>query len=265
MTDIFTFHRGSVPLLISVPHDGRSLPDDIASTMTDVGKAIPDTDWHVAKLYGFARDVGAAMIMADYSRYVVDVNRPADNANLYDGQVATGLCPRQTFDGRDIYTGTTPIDIESRVNRFWQPYHEKIAEVLSGFRQSHGFALLWDAHSIASRVPRLFDGELPILNLGTWGGRSCDPGIASDVIEIAEKSSFDTVVNARFQGGYITRHYGLPDGNVHAIQLELAQRAYMDEATGKYDDAKASRLRDTLEHMLLTFINSANRQNSRSK
>jgi len=263
MTDIFTFHPGSVPLLISVPHDGRNLPDDIASTMTNVGKAIPDTDWHVAKLYEFTRDVGAAMIKADCSRYVVDVNRPADNASLYDGQVATGLCPLQTFDGRDIYIGTMPIDVESRVNRFWRPYHEKIAEVLSGFRQSHGFALLWDAHSIASQVPRLFDGELPILNLGTWGGRSCDAGIASDVIEIAEKSPFDTVVNARFQGGYITRHYGQPAEDVHAIQLELAQRAYMDEATSNYDDAKASKLRDTLERMLSTFVNSANRQYSR--
>ena len=260
MKGTFTFRPGSIPLLVSVPHDGRNLPDDIATTMTAAGRAIPDTDWHVAKLYEFSQGLGAAVIKADYSRYVVDVNRPADDTSLYAGQIATGLCPQQTFDGQQIYTGATFIDVESRVKKFWRPYHEKIAETLSGFRQSHGYALLWDAHSIASHVPRLFDGELSILNLGTWDGRSCDAGIASDVISIAENSSFDTVVNARFQGGYITRHYGQPAKNVHAIQLELAQRAYMDEATRNYNDAKASKLRDTLERMLSAFVKSAKRQ-----
>jgi len=263
MKDTFTFHPGSIPLLVSVPHDGRVLPDDIASTMTAAGRAIPDTDWHVAQLYEFAQGLGAAVIKADYSRYVVDLNRPADNASLYDGQVATGLCPQQTFDGQDIYTDATSINVESRVEQFWRPYHEKIAETLFDSRQSHGFALLWDAHSIASCVPRLFDGELPVLNLGTWDGRSCDAGIAAAVIEIAEDSAFDTVVNARFQGGYITRHYGRPADNVHVIQLELAQRAYMDEATRNFDDTKASKLRDALEPMLSTFINSATRKYSR--
>jgi len=263
MKDIYTFHPGSIPLLVSVPHDGRNLPDDIATAMTAAGREIPDTDWHVAQLYEFAQGLGAAVIKAEYSRYVVDLNRPADNASLYDGQVATGLCPRQTFDGQNIYTDATRIDVESRVEKFWRPYHEKIAETLSAFKQSHGFALLWDAHSIASRVPRLFAGELPVLNLGTWDGRSCDVGIASDVIAIAEDSSFDTVVNARFQGGHITRHYGRPGENVHVIQLELAQRAYMDEATRNFDDAKASKLRDTLERMLSTFVNATKRQYSR--
>jgi len=263
MKNNFTFHPGSIPLLVSVPHDGRNLPDDIATTMTATGRAIPDTDWHVAKLYDFVQGLGAAMIRADYSRYVVDVNRPADNAALYDGQVVTGLCPLQTFDGQDIYSDAMDIDVESRVEEFWRPYQEKIAETLSVLKQSHGFALLWDAHSITSRVPRLFEGELPILNLGTWDGRSCNAGIAGDVIAVAEGSSFDTVVNARFQGGYITRHYGRPADKVHAIQLELAQRAYMDEATCNYDDTKASKLRDTLAHMLSTFVDSAKRQYSK--
>jgi len=262
MRDTFTFHPGSIPLLVSVPHDGRYLPGDIASAMTAVGRAIPDTDWHVAQLYEFTQGLGAALIKAECSRYVVDLNRPADNASLYDGQVATGLCPRKTFDGQDIYTDATRFGVESRVEKFWRPYHEKIAETLSAFRQSHGYALLWDAHSIASRVPRLFDGELPVLNLGTWDGRSCDAGIASDIIAIAEDSSFDTAVNTRFQGGYITRHYGRPADNVHVVQLELAQRAYMDEATRNFDDTKASKLRDTLQRMLSTFVNSAKRQYS---
>jgi N-formylglutamate deformylase len=263
MTDTFTFHPGSIPLLVSVPHDGRVLPDDIAMTMTEAGKNIPDTDWHVSKLYEFARGLGAATISAQLSRYVVDLNRPADNTALYEGQVATGLCPPQTFDGQDIYSDGTSIDIAARVEKFWKPYHAKIADTLAQFRQLHGFALLWDAHSIASRVPRLFDGELPILNIGTWGGRSCDADIASDVIGIAEDSPFEAVANARFQGGYITRHYGRPADNIQAIQLEMAQRAYMDEAKRDYDDAKASELRDTLERMLTAFINAAKRQYSR--
>ena len=257
MTDTFTFHPGSIPLLVSVPHDGRILPDDIAMTMTEAGRDIPDTDWHVSKLYEFARSFGAATISAQLSRYVVDLNRPADNATLYEGQVATGLCPRQTFDGQDIYSDGTGIDVAARVEQFWKPYHAKITDTLAEFRRSHGFALLWDAHSIASRVPRLFDGDLPILNVGTWAGRSCDAGIAGDVIEIAEDSPFEAVVNARFQGGYITRHYGRPADNIQVIQLELAQRAYMDEATRSYDEAKASELRGTLEPMLTAFVGAA--------
>ncbi len=263
MTDTYTFHSGSIPLLVSVPHDGRILPDDIAMTMTDAGRDIPDTDWHVSKLYEFARGLGAATISAQLSRYVVDLNRPADNATLYEGQIATGLCPRQTFDGQDIYNEGTGIDVAARVEQFWGPYHAKIADTLAEFRQSHGFALLWDAHSIASRVPRLFDGDLPILNVGTWGGRSCDAGIAGDVIEIAEDSPFEAVVNARFQGGYITRHYGRPADNIQVIQLELAQRAYMDEATRNYDEAKASELRGTLKRMLTAFVGAAKRHFSR--
>ena len=259
MTDTFTFHPGSIPLLVSVPHDGRILPDDIAMTMTEAGRDIPDTDWHVSKLYEFARGLGAATISAQLSRYVVDLNRPADNEILYEGQVATGLCPRQTFDGQDIYSDGTGIDVAARVEQFWRPYHAKITDTLAEFRQSHGFALLWDAHSIASRVPRLFDGDLSILNVGTWDGRSCDAGIAGDVIEIAEDSPFEAVVNGRFQGGYITRHYGRHANNTQVIQLELAQRSYMDEATRSYDEAKASELRVTLERMLMAFVGAAKR------
>lgn len=263
MTDTFTFHRGSIPLLISVPHDGRKLPDDVAPAMTKAGRDIPDTDWHVSRLYEFAHGLGASTISAQLSRYVVDLNRPADDTNLYEGQIATGLCPRQTFDGRDIYSDDIAIDVTARVEQFWRPYHARITDTLAEFRQSHGYALLWDAHSIASRVPRLFDGDLPILNIGTWGGRSCDAGIAGDVIEIAENSPFETVVNARFQGGYITRHYGRPADNIQVIQLELAQRAYMDEATRNYDAAKASKLRVTLERMLTAFVGAAKRHIAR--
>lgn len=257
MSDSYSFHSGSIPLLVSVPHDGRHLPKEIATVMTTAGKSIPDTDWHVAQLYDFVRDMGASLITATCSRYVVDLNRPADDATLYAGQIATGLCPTQTFTGEDIYEDDASIDVDKRVERFWHPYHDKIGETLAGFREACGYALLWDAHSIASKVPRLFDGKLPVLNIGTWNDRSCDSGISTAVMGVAENSPFDAVLNGRFKGGYITRHYGQPKSNVHAIQLEIAQRAYMDEVTTGYDTVKASQLRDSISASLEVFIKSA--------
>lgn len=257
MTNSYSFHMGSVPLLVSVPHDGRQLPDDIATQMTDAGKSLPDTDWHVARLYRFAKERGASMIIANYSRYVVDLNRPADDAAMYEGQLATGLCPTQTFSGKDIYAGKVTIDIDDRVRRYWRPYHDKIKETLEELREAHGYALLWDAHSIASRVPTLFEGELPVLNFGTWDGRSCGNAMSDALLRVAAEGPYDAVLNARFKGGHITRHYGKPEANVHAVQLELAQRAYMDEATANYDEAKASQLGDTLWCLLESFTKTA--------
>lgn len=253
MSDVYDFHAGETALLISVPHDGRQLPPDIAGQMTQSGLALPDTDWHVARLYGFARELGASLIVARYSRYVVDLNRPASDEALYPGQLATGLCPRQTFDGRDIYTGDPGIDVAGRVERYWRPYHDKIRKTLTALRQAHGRALLWDAHSIPSRVPALFEGELPVLNIGTFDGRSCDEAVATAVMRAANASPFDAVRDARFKGGFITRHYGDPANSVQAMQLELAQRAYMDEQTGDYDERKASQMTDTLRALLAGF------------
>lgn len=259
MSDCYTFHEGTLPLLVSVPHDGRQIPDEIARQMTGTGRDMPDTDWHVAQLYDFARDVGAAMIVASYSRYVVDLNRPADDTALYKGQLVTGLCPTHTFAGQAIYVDSSPVDTEDRVARYWRPYHDKIATTLAVLRERHGYALLWDAHSIASRVPRLFDGELAILNLGTWENRSCDVGISTVVMAAAEKSPCDAVLNGRFKGGHITRHYGEPNNGVHAIQLELAQRAYMNEATLEFDDDAASQLRGTLRTLLEAYLSAGAR------
>jgi len=257
VTNSYSFHAGSVPLLVSVPHDGRDLPDDIASLMTDAGRSLPDTDWHVARLYEFAKDIGASMIVARNSRYVVDLNRPTDDSVMYEGQLATGLCPTQTFDGQDIYAGSVSVDLDDRVRHYWRPYHDRISETLAAFRESCGYALLWDAHSIASRVPTLFDGELPVLNIGTWDGRSCGQSLSAAVVQVAQDSAYEAVINGRFTGGYTTRNYGNPEMNVHVIQLELAQRAYMNEATTNYNQAKASQLSDTLQRLLETFTKTA--------
>jgi N-formylglutamate deformylase len=253
MTDSFAFHEGDLPLLVSVPHDGRLLPDDIAALMTDAGRALPDTDWHVARLYDFVEEFGASVISANFSRYVVDLNRPDDDAALYEAQTATGLCPRHTFDGRELYASEVAIDIDDRLERYWRPYHDRIRQTLSALRREHGHALLWDAHSIASHMPSLFEGELPVLNIGTYDGLSCEEQRAEAVLKVANDSPYSAVINGRFKGGYITRNYGDPQNEVHAIQLELAQRSYMDETSGAYDESAASQLGDTLRRMLAAF------------
>jgi len=259
--DTFEFTEGATPLLVSMPHDGIAIPLDLADCMTVHARTTPDTDWHMARLYDFARDLGASMLVADYSRYVVDLNRPASDDALYEGQVATGLCPMQTFAGESIYTdGDIDADeMAHRVETYWRPYHAKIEQEIERILARHGVALLWDAHSITGVVPRLFDGELPALNIGSNSGASCAPTIESAVVEAAYASTYETVVNARFKGGYITRHYGDPRNNVHALQLEIAQRSYMDENTGVFDTALAGRLRDTLHRLLSEFLRAADR------
>jgi len=257
MNDVFSLHQGSTPLLISVPHDGWHIPTEIVQHMSGAGRAIADTDWHVAELYEFAKASGASMIAAKMSRYVVDLNRPADDASLYADQIATGLCPQQTFAGADIYLDPIDIDIDARVAAYWRPYHEQLALTLAALHEQHGYALLWDAHSIASTVPALFDGELPVLSIGTWDGRSCAASLADAVMSVAGKSKYDVSFNGRFKGGYITRHYGNPDAGMHALQLELAQRAYMHERTLVFDREKAQELRATLNAMLEAYQDAA--------
>ncbi len=257
MMETFTFEAGNAPLLVSIPHDGRQLPCEIAGKMTAAGRSIPDTDWHVARLYDFAAELGASLIRAEHSRYVVDLNRSPDDEVLYEDHLETGLCSTRTFSGEDIYEDGVAVDAAERIREFWQPYHDKLAGTLRAMRQQFGYALLWDAHSIKSRVPRLFDGELPELNFGTWDGRSCEPELLARVVAAAEESPYTVVANERFKGGYITRHYGRPGRQVHAIQLELAQRTYMSESSLEFDAAKASRLRDTLRRLLETFLTAA--------
>ncbi len=256
MSSVFQFHSGDLPLLISVPHDGRDLPGDMQARMTEKGLSIPDTDWHVAKLYDFAADMGANVLVANFSRYVVDLNRPADDAGLYPGQVSTGLCPLQTFVGEPIYRSGGVDDDEKaqRVEKYWRPYHAQLHDTLDALRAKHGFALLWDAHSIPSVVPRLFQGELPELNLGSNNGASCGRSIREVVAAVTTASPYSSAIDGRFKGGHITRHYGDPQNGIHALQLEIAQRAYMSEEAGTFDTEKAAELRVTLRKMLAALL-----------
>ncbi|WCM86454.1 N-formylglutamate deformylase [Acidovorax sp. NCPPB 3576] len=231
----FTFHQGTAPLLVSMPHVGTHVPPDIAARFTDEARQVPDTDWHLERLYGFARGLGASILVATHSRYVIDLNRPPDGASLYPGQSVTGLCPVDTFDDTPIYmeAGDAPDDAEiaARRDAVWAPYHAQLAAELERLRAAHGVAMLWDAHSIRSVLPRFFAGKLPDLNLGTAEGASCDPALAQALLRIGQSDpAYTTVLNGRFKGGHITRHYGNPARNVHAVQLEMTQCSYMQEA-----------------------------------
>ena len=258
MTETYSLHQGTAPLLVSLPHDGTRLPDQIAARLTPRARAVPDTDWHVSRLYAFARSLGASMITPDFSRYVVDLNRPPDDESLYPGRNTTGLCPLVQFSGEPIYLdGQVPgaDEIADRVERYWRPYHEALARELARIRATHRRVVLWEAHSIRSIVPFLFDGRLPDLNLGTAAGASCSASLQnrlSNVLEAQRDYSF--VVNGRFKGGYITRHYGRPASGVDAIQLELAQLNYMDERTFIYDDRRAGALQGLIRKLLETCL-----------
>ena len=230
----FRFRQGTRPLLISMPHVGTHVPPALAARFTAEAREVPDTDWHLERLYDFADELGASVLVATHSRYVIDLNRPPDGASLYPGQSVTGLCPVDTFDNTPIYeAGDVPEDdeIAERRDAIWKPYHAKLAEELARLHAQHGIAALWDAHSIRSVLPRFFEGKLPDLNLGTGKGTSCDPALAQTLRGIAESATgYTGVLNGRFTGGYITRHYGHPAQNVHAVQLEMTQSSYMQEA-----------------------------------
>jgi N-formylglutamate amidohydrolase len=261
MSEVYSLDQGDAPLVISIPHDGRMLMPGQAEQMTDVGRSIPDTDWHVCRLYEFAAALGATIIAARYSRYVVDLNRPAEDVALYEGQVSTGLCPLQSFAGEALYTPDFALSDEDRLARirdYWQPYHDRLQAVLDNKREEFGQVVLWDAHSIAGSVPRLFDGVLPDLNIGTNGGSSCHADIQAAVCRVAEAAPFASVVNGRFKGGHITRHYGRPAAGIHALQLELVQRNYMDETSREFDTVRAVKLANSIRQMLDKAVEAAN-------
>lgn len=257
----FRFRQGTRPLLISMPHVGTHVPPALAARLTDEARRVPDTDWHLERLYDFADALGASVLVATHSRYVIDLNRPPDGASLYPGQSVTGLCPIDTFDDTPLYPhGDVPDDgeVAARRDAIWHPYHARLTAELARIKAAHGIAMLWDAHSIRSRLPRFFDGKLPDLNLGTAQGTSCDPALADTLLAIARQADgYTSVLNGRFTGGYITRHHSRPGAGVHAVQLEMTQSSYMQEALPfDYLPEVAARVQPHLARLLdavLTF------------
>lgn len=261
MKAAFEFTPGKLPLLVSIPHAGTALTPEVEAGLSEAARPLPDTDWHIPQLYNFARDLGAGVLIGNYSRMVIDLNRPADDTPLY-ATATTGLYPDTLFDGTPTFLpGKTPNDAQRKaaLENIWQPYHQKIRAELERLKADHGYALLFDAHSIASRIPRLFDGQLPDLNFGTNSGRSCDELIEEHLVACAAgQKEFSWVVNGRFKGGYITRAYGNPAQGIHAVQLELAQRNYMEEeAPFAWREDRAARLQPLLEQLIRAMLGSA--------
>lgn len=232
MDKVLSFHQGHLPLLISMPHAGLKLTPAVQDGLVDAARSLPDTDWHIPRLYDFARELGSSVVAAEYSRFVIDLNRPEDDQPLYVG-ATTGLYPATLFEGEPLFKeGQVPSAQERAryLEQIWRPYHDTLRNELQRLREQFGYALLWDAHSIRSHIPHLFDGKLPDFNLGTFNGASCDPRLAERLQSVcAEASDYSHVLNGRFKGGHITRHYGQPAAHVHAVQLELAQSTYMEE------------------------------------
>ena len=230
----FTLTQGSAPLLVSFPHAGTEIPDELAARMTPEALQRADVDWHLPELYAFAHAMGASTIAARFARHVIDLNRPPRDESLYPGQDVTGLLPLDTFRKQPLYRVAHEPDaaeVEQRRVRYWQPYHDALRAELERLRGLHGEVVLWDAHSIASVMPRFFDGKLPDLNLGTADGQACAPAMQAAVESaLGAQTQFTHVSNGRFKGGHITRHYGQPGAGIHALQLEMCQSTYMDEA-----------------------------------
>ncbi len=231
---LFTLAPGSTPLLINVPHAGTYVPPQLRQGMSMAAQTVPDTDWHVHLLYQFALELGAGLMVATHSRYVVDLNRDPGDAALYPGADNTELCPTRSFGNEDLFLPGQEPDAQQialRRERYWAPYHETLAATLAQIKTRHGYAILLDGHSIRSQVPRFFDGRLPDLNLGTASGASCDASLQAVAMTVLQSAGgLSAICNGRFKGGYITRHYGRPAEGVQALQLEMAQSCYMDEA-----------------------------------
>jgi N-formylglutamate amidohydrolase len=259
MMSAYELARGDGPLIVNVPHAGTFVPSGIAARLATAARPLADTDWHVEKLYGFVPAMGGTLMCATRSRYVVDLNRDPSGAVLYAGADNTEVCPTRTFADEPIYNdgrGPDGKEIEARIAEHFEPYHRALGAEVERVHARHGYAIVLDGHSIRSEVPRFFAGRLPDLNLGTADGASCAARLESAAARVLGAApGFTHVVNGRFKGGWITRHYGRPTVGVHALQLEMAWRAYMEEAPPyRWDPARAARLGEVLRQLVDTLL-----------
>jgi formiminoglutamase len=263
--DWLHLRRGAAPLVLGMPHTGTHIPDDLLPRYLSPWRARKDADWWIDRLYAFAADMDATIVRTTISRSVIDVNRDPSGASLYPGQTTTELCPTTTFDGEPLYrTGGEPDDdeIAERRDRWLTPYHAALTAELARLRDLLGHVVLYDCHSIRSHVRRLFPGELPQFNIGTNNGTTCDPALERAVEQACAATGLSLVVNGRFRGGYTTRNHGRPESGVHAIQMELACRGYIDEPgtpdeanwPTPWDPARAAPLETHLRHILAACL-----------
>ncbi len=257
--DIFKFTEGTGPVLMSIPHVGEHISPDVAAKLADAAEGVTDTDWYLDRLYNFSGELGLHVLQATHSRYVIDLNRSPDNVSLYPGQNVTELVPTSTFSEEPLYpAGGEPDDAEiaRRLETYWYPYHTKLAETLAALKEEYGYAVLFDCHSIKSVVPRFFEGKLTDFNLGTASGASCAPDLRQQLSgALAQDDWYTLAVDGRFTGGYITRHFGSPNDNVHAFQLELSTATYMDEEPSwAWREDLANQVRPSLRRMMQVAV-----------
>lgn len=256
MTLVFVT-RGSVPIILCQPHSGTYVPDKIRRDLNELGRELTDTDWHVPSLYEGLLE-GASVIRANFSRYVIDVNRDPSGKSLYPGQNTTELVPLTTFDGQPIWSNPPDKDeIVDRIQNFHSVYHSILEKEIARIKSKFGFVVIYDCHSIRSVIPHLFDGELPDFNIGDNCGVTCAQSITNVVSQVCGRSNaYSYVVNGRFKGGWTTRHYGRPTEGVHAIQMELAQRNYLQQECPpfNYNSEQADKLRNVLKEILSSIL-----------
>ncbi len=254
MNPSFALFRGDSPLLVSLPHVGIQLPEAMRERLTSLALSVPDTDWHVEKLYAFAKGASVSVLEARFSRYVIDLNRDPSGASLYPGKSTTELCPITTFASEPIYRDgcePTESEIDARLREVFVPYHDALGAELSRIRARHGYAILLEGHSIRSEVPRFFEGRLPDLNLGSADGQTASANVELAARTVLEASGMSWVANGRFKGGYITRHFGRPAEGIHALQLEMALGCYMqEEPPYPFDSARAAPLMAVLTRLV---------------
>lgn len=257
--DVFTLHAGTAPLVVSLPHIGRRIPSALAPAYVARAAAVEDTDWHLDRVYDFAKALGASVIAPRHSRYVVDLNRPPENTPMYPGANNTELCPTRFFTGEPLYAPARSPDaaqIATRLDDYWRPYHDALGAEIGRLKARHGHVVLWDGHSIKSSLPWLFEGRLPDLNLGTANGASCAGSLRAGLMGVlAAQDRFSHITDGRFKGGYITRHYGAPAAGVHAVQLEMCWSCYMEETPPyELDPERVAALEPLLRSLLQTCL-----------
>ena len=255
--ELLKFYPGSLPILISMPHNGTLIPDELRPLYTANGLAAEDTDWYMDKLYSFGQKLGCAIVKPLISRYVIDLNRSPENEDLYPGQTSSRLCPKTTFTGEPLYLKKSPNSEETkqRLSRYYLPYHDQLNYWIQETLNRYKVAVIYEAHSIKSQLPRLFQGQLSELNLGTNSGQSCSPELQKIVWSYLQKSSYTSVKNERFKGGYITRHYGQPENGFHTLQMEITQSCYMDENTLEINQHEFQKLQCFLKTLITAIIN----------
>jgi N-formylglutamate deformylase len=247
----------AIPIVISVPHCGTAFPEELKSQYNSkLIEAPDDTDWFVDELYSFAMEMGMPMISAVYSRWVIDLNRDPESKPLYtDGRIITGLCPTTTFLGEPLYndqrTDVSQQEISRRLELYYRPYHQKVDDVLSGLRKQFGKVLLWDCHSIRQSVPTINNEKFPDLILGSADETSASKNLIDISLQTLGSGKYSLRHNSPFKGGYITRHFGQPSIDQHALQLEMSKVNYMDDSEMKLDTARTSEMQTLLKSLFL--------------